>query len=235
MKMSRIGMAILTLAFANCGGLPAASSEPSAVPTPSVSSPPAAPLTGPATALQPIIAAVSPNVVTTAGTWGTITGSQFEPGATVKIGNATVFSTVGDSTTIRFSGGGHSAGQVDVVVTNPGGRSATLASGYTYVAPDSFDANGDWMAHADGSNHYLTDMRFTIQNHALISLSCGGTAAPVTTPIPLAIQNGGFSFSGVDGVSMSGMLDSMTTSEGRVNAPGCGDGLWWADKSATSR
>ena len=104
--------------------------------------------------------------------------------------------------------------------------------GYTYAAPDSFDANGDWIAHADGSNHYLTDMRFTIQNHALISLSCGGMAAPVTTPIPLAILNGGFSFSGVDGLSMSGMLDSMTTSEGRVNAPGCGDGLWWADKSA---
>jgi hypothetical protein len=150
----------------------------------------------------------------------------------VNIGNTTVFSTVGDSTTIRFSTSAHSAGQVDVVVTNPGGRAATLANGYAYAAPDSFDANGDWIAHADGSNHYLTDMRFTIQNHALISLSCGGMAAPVTTPIPLSILNGGFSFSGVDGLSMSGMLDSMTTSEGQVNAPGCGDGLWWADKSA---
>jgi len=236
MKMTSIGPAILTLALANCGGSPASSSEPSAVPLPSVSAPPAAPPNGPPTApptgLQPIITGVSPNVVTTAGTWGTITGSQFEPGATVNIGNTTVFSTVGDSTTIRFSTSAHSAGQVDVVVTNPGGRAATLASGYTYAAPDSFDANGDWIAHADGSNHYLTDMRFTIQNHALISLSCGGMAAPVTTPIPLSILNGGFSFSGVDGLSMSGMLDSMATSEGRVNAPGCGDGLWWADKSA---
>jgi hypothetical protein len=106
-----------------------------------------------------------------------------------------------------------------------------LASGYTFTAPDSFDANGDWIAHADGSNHYLTDMRFTIQNNALISLSCGSEAAPVTTPITLTVQNGGFSFSGVDGLSMSGKLDSMTTSEGRVNAPGCGDGIWWADKS----
>jgi hypothetical protein len=231
--MTSIGVAILTLSLTNCGGLPASPSEPSAVPRPSVSSPPPAPSTGPPTGLQPIIAGVSPNVVTTAGTWGTITGSQFEPGATVKIGNTTVFSTVGDSTTIRFSTSAHSAGQVDVVVTNAGGRAATLAGGYTYAAPDSFDANGDWIAHADGSNHYLTDMRFTIQNHALISLSCGGMAAPVTMPIPLTIQNGGFSFSGVDGLSMSGMLDSMTTSEGRVNVTGCGDGLWWADKSAS--
>lgn len=232
MKMTGIGMALLTLAFANCGGSPASSSGPSAVPPRSVSS--AAAPTGQATGLQPIVASVSPNVVTTAGTWGTITGSQFEPGATVKIGNTPVFSTVFDSTTIRFSGGAHSAGQVDVIVTNPGGHVATLPSGYTYVAPDAFDANGDWMAHADGSNDYLTDMRFTIQNHALISLFCGGIAAPVTAPIPLVILNGGFSF-GANGISMSGTLDSMTTSEGRVNAPGCGDGLWWADKAAPSR
>jgi len=170
-------------------------------------------------------------VVTTAGTWGTITGSQFEPGATVTIANAAVFSTLRDSTTIQFSTAAHAAGSFDITVTNPGGHAATLASGYTFTAPDAFDANGDWIAHADGSNHYLTDMRFTIQNNALISLSCGSDAAAVTTPITLRVQNGGFSFSGVDGLSMSGKLDSMTTSEGRVNAPGCGDGSWWADKS----
>ncbi|HEU5256540.1 MAG TPA: IPT/TIG domain-containing protein [Vicinamibacterales bacterium] len=177
------------------------------------------------------MAGVFPSVVTTAGTWGTITGSQFEPGATVTIGNVAVFSTVGDSTTIRFSVGAHAAGSVDITVTNPGGHAATLAGGYTFTAPDSFDANGDWIAHADGSNHYLTDMRFTIRNGALISLSCGGQPAPVTIPITLALQGGGFSVSGPDGLSMSGRLDSMTTSEGRVAAPGCGDGLWWADKS----
>jgi hypothetical protein len=120
---------------------------------------------------------------------------------------------------------------VDVVVTNPGGRAATLARGYTYAAPDSFDANGEWIAHADGHNEFLTDMRFTIRNNALIGLSCDSMASGMTMPIPLALKNGGFSFSGVDGLSMSGLLDSMTTSHGQVNAPGCGDGIWWADKS----
>ena len=217
---------LLALTTAACGGSPSSPSVPSSMPAPSVVTPAPSP-TGP----QPTIAAVSPNVVTTAGTWGTITGSQFEPGATVTIANVAVFSTVRDSTTIQFSTGAHAAGSVDITVSNPGGHTATLASGYTFTAPDAFDADGDWIAHADGSNHYLTDMRFTIQNNALISLSCGSEAAPVTTPITLTVQKGGFSFSGVDGLSMSGKLDSMTTSEGRVNAPGCGDGLWWADKS----
>jgi hypothetical protein len=121
---------------------------------------------------------------------------------------------------------------VDITVTNPGGRAATLASGYTYTAPDAFDANGEWTAHADGHNEFLTDMHFTITNNTLIGLSCGGVTAPVTMPIPLAMLHGGFSFSGVDGLSMSGMLDSMTTSHGQVGAPSCGDGIWWADKSA---
>jgi hypothetical protein len=127
------------------------------------------------------------------------------------------------------------SGSVDITVTNPGGHAATLARGYTFTAPDSFDANGDWIAHVDGSNHFLTDMRFTIRNNALITLSCGSEASPVTSPITLTVQSGSFSSSAGDGLSMSGKLDSMTTSEGRVNAPGCGDGIWWADKSPILR
>jgi hypothetical protein len=218
---------VVAVTTAACGGSPSSPSVPSSLPAPPVVAP--AP---PPTGLQPTITGVSPNVVTTAGTWGTITGSQFEPGATVTIANAAVFSTVRDSTTIQFANSGaHAPGSVDITVTNPGGHAATLASGYTFIPPDSFDANGEWIAHADGSNHYLTDMRFTIRNNALISLSCGGEAAPVNTPITLTVQNGNFSFSGADGLSMAGKLDSITTSEGRVNAPSCGDGLWWADKS----
>jgi hypothetical protein len=227
---------IVALTTAACGGSPRSPSVPSSLPAPSVSLPPTPPSVvdpaPPPTGLQPTIARISPNVVTTAGTWGTITGAQFESGATVKIANAAVYSVVHDSTTIQVvNSGAHAAGRVDVVVTNPGGRAATLANGYTYAAPDSFDANGEWIAHADGHNEFLTEMHFTIRNNALIGLSCDGMAAPVTMPIPLAMQNGGFSFSGVDGLSMSGLLDSMITSHGQVRAPGCGDGIWWADKS----
>ena len=134
-----------------------------------------------------------------------------------------------DSTTLRFANSGaHAAGSVDVTVANPGGFAATLTRGYTYASADSFDANGEWIAHADSHNDYVTDMRFTIRNNMLISLSCG---TPVTTPTTSSVQNGGFSFAGADGLMMSGTLVSTTTSYGQVNAPGCGDGRWWADKA----
>jgi hypothetical protein len=181
--------------------------------------------------LQPTITGVSPNVVSTAGTWGTITGTQFQPGATVKIGSTALWVTFQDSTTLRFANSGaHAAGSVDVTVTNPGGLAATLARGYTYSTADAFDANGEWIGHADGRNEYLTDMRFTIENNVLTSLSCG---TPVTMPTTVSMQNGAFSFAGADGLTMSGMLVSTTTSSGQVNAPGCADGRWWADKAPT--
>ena len=127
-----------------------------------------------------------------------------------------------DSTTIQFANSGaHAAGSVDIIVTNPGGLAATLARGYTYSTGDAFDANGEWIAHTDGHNDYVTDMRFTVKNNTLVSLSCG---TPVTMPTTLSMQNGAFSFEGADGLTMSGMLASTTTSYGQVNAPGCGDG-----------
>lgn len=122
--------------------------------------------------------------MSTTGTWGTITGTQFQPGTTVKIGDAAVVAVFRDSTTIQFPNSGpHAPGSEDVTVTNPGGLSATLARGYTYATVDAFDANGEWIAHADGHNNYVTDMRFTIRNNELVSLSCG---SPVTMPTTLS-------------------------------------------------
>ena len=224
MNLTRIAIVIVTLGLAGCGGT--SSSSMSTLPSaPSAAGPVSQP-----TGLPPTVTAVSPNVVSTAGTWGTITGTQFEPGATVKLGGAAVRATFEDSTTLRFpNSGAHAAGAVDVTVTNPGGMAGTLPRGYTYAAPESFDANGEWIAHADGHNEFLTDMRFTIGNNMLISLSCG---TPVTMPTVLSAQSGSFSFSSPDGLTMSGMLVSTSTAQGQVNAPGCGDGKWWADKAS---
>ena len=228
MNLARIGMVMVTLGLAGCGD----ANSPSTSTPPLAPSPlsPVEPVSQP-TGLQPTVNAVSPNVVSTAGTWGTSTGTQFEPGATVKIGGAAVLATFHGSTMLRFSNSGaHAAGRVDVTVTNPGGKTGTLPSGYTYAAAESFDANGEWIAHAAGRNEYLTDMRFIIRNNMLISLSCG---TPVAMPTVLSSQNGSFSFSGPDGLMMSGMLVSTTTASGQVNAPGCGVGVvgWWADKA----
>ena len=229
MNLARIGLVMATLGLAGCGG-PHAPSAPSAPPASSAPAP--SPTNDPvvqSTGLQPTITGVSPNVVSTTGTWGTITGTQFQPGATVGIGNAVVMAVFRDSTTIQFpNSGAHAVGSVDVTVTNPGGLAATLARGYTYSTADAFDPNGEWIAHTDAHNDFVTDMRFTVRNNTLVSLSCG---TPVTMPTTLAVQNGAFSFAGAEGLTMSGKLVSTTTSYGQVNAPGCGDGSWWADKA----
>ena len=114
------------------------------------------------------------------GSWGSITGNEFESAATVTLGNRVLRSiSFRDSTTLLFwLNDPHTAGTVDVVVTNPGGAAATLTAGFTYVEPESLDFNGDWLAHAGPD--YETDMRLTIRNNELVSFSCGtsGTLTP---------------------------------------------------------
>ena len=86
---------MVTLGLAGCGGSGSAPSAPSALAPPPATNPVAQPT-------QPTIAVVSPNIVSTAGTWGTITGTQFQPGATVNIGEAAVVAVFRDATTIQF-------------------------------------------------------------------------------------------------------------------------------------
>ena len=85
---------------------------------------------------------------------------------------------------------------------------------------------------ADGHNDFITDMRFTIRNNTLVSLSCG---TPVKMETTLSVLGGGFSFAGADGLTISGILNSTTTSYGQVNAPGCGDGRWWGEKAVPTQ
>jgi hypothetical protein len=93
----------------------------------------------------------------------------------------------------------------------------------------TFDPNGEWVGHADGHNEYLTDMRFTIRGNQLVTLSCG---TPVTMPTVVSVQDGKFSFTGTGGLALSGTLVAATAAVGQVTAPGCGDGLWWAEKAS---
>ena len=115
-----------------------------------------------------------------------------------------------------------------MIVTNPGGLEARLSGGYTYEPPESFDINGDWVAHA--GREYETDMRFTIRNNMLISVSCG-TSAPVTFAPASSGGNGEFSFLCADGLAISGTLVSPVNAVGTINVPACPAARWWADKS----
>jgi hypothetical protein len=82
------------------------------------------------------VTAISPTSGTTSGgTAVTITGTNFTSGATVSFGGtaATNVSVV-SSSSITATAPAHAAGAVNVVVTNTGGQSGTLANGYTYTA-----------------------------------------------------------------------------------------------------
>jgi hypothetical protein len=64
----------------------------------------------------------------------------------------------------------HTAGAVDVVVTNPAGGSQTITGGYTYIEPGSSRLDGDWAGYTvDGSDTWI---EFTVRDQRLTSVRC---------------------------------------------------------------
>ncbi|HKH48542.1 MAG TPA: M12 family metallo-peptidase [Thermoanaerobaculia bacterium] len=110
---------------------------------------------------EPTISTFSPASGTTAGgTVTTITGANFQSGATVTFGGTAASSvTFNSSTKLTVTAPAHATGSVSVVVTNPGGQSATKNPGFFYAPPavatdfftvtpcrllDTRNANGTW-------------------------------------------------------------------------------------------
>jgi len=85
-------------------------------------------------ALAPIVTGVSPTTgLTTGGTAVKLVGQNFVSGATVTFGGvAATSATVASATQINATAPRHKPGSVNIVVTNPGGQSGTLASSFTY-------------------------------------------------------------------------------------------------------
>ena len=85
--------------------------------------------------LPPTVTSIVPPAgPTSGGTPVTITGTEFQPGATVTIGGAaaTNVNVSATATSLTAVTPLHAAGAADVKVTNPDGNAATLASGFTY-------------------------------------------------------------------------------------------------------
>ncbi|MEO8260271.1 MAG: IPT/TIG domain-containing protein [Acidobacteriota bacterium] len=82
------------------------------------------------------VSSIAPNSGTTlGGTSITITGSNFSAGATVTVGGVSATSvTVSGPTTITAVTAQRAAGPADVVVT-AGGKTGSLAGGFSYVSP----------------------------------------------------------------------------------------------------
>jgi hypothetical protein len=87
----------------------------------------------------PSLTSVTPSSGPSAGgTSVTLAGSGFVPGpggSVVTFGGAAATVTSGTSSTLVATTSAHAAGSQPVIVTNPDGQSATLAAGFTFVAP----------------------------------------------------------------------------------------------------
>jgi hypothetical protein len=98
----------------------------------------------------PGVSTVSPTSgPTTGGTQITITGTGFVAGASVTLGGTAASGVVvSNSTTITATTPAHTAGTVDVAVTNPDGQSVSKAGAFTYNAP----SGGETVLLADDFN-----------------------------------------------------------------------------------
>jgi hypothetical protein len=97
----------------------------------------------------PGVSTVSPTSgPTTGGTQITITGTGFVAGASVTLGGTAASGVVSNSTTITATTPAHTAGTVDVAVTNPDGQSGSKAGAFTYNAP----SGGETVLLADDFN-----------------------------------------------------------------------------------
>ena len=213
----RIGT-VLLVAFAT---LSASCANPA--PQPSGQPPPLPP---------PLATGLSPSIGTTnGGTTVQVAGSRFRAGATVTVGGMALdrgaVDVFQDGSTILLYPPAHAAGTVDVIVTNPDGKTTTLAGAYTYAPPDSFDLNGIWKGGADPFSDYTLPLTVTIQNNELVSFSCGSSETITLSPRP-QVGNGEFRFVDADGVSIGGRILSTLQLEGMVNVASCVATTWFA-------
>jgi IPT/TIG domain len=170
----------------------------------------------------PTVTAISPTSGTTSGgTSVTITGTGFLSGATVSLGGSSATNiTVVSSTSITATTPAHTAGTVDVVVTNTDSQSGTLSNGYTYSPPetvvvfDNFNDNSLDTAKWDSSNLFSG---FTNTNVPIAETSQRLEIGPL-------LQNvSGSSYRGIRTVSSYNFTDGYTYVE-LVQAPASNTG-----------
>jgi len=131
------------------------------------------------------ISSVSPNGgATSGGTTVTLSGSNFQTGAIVMFGTRQATVTDVSSTTIHATtplGPIDNNLAIDVTVTNPDGKSATLSNGFTYNVPalsiDSISPSN--VITTGGQLITLTGAGFT--NTLTSTVTIGGVAVPSTS------------------------------------------------------
>ncbi len=172
-------VAIFPLMFTACGG--------GGLATPSTSS------TSQKSA-APTVTSVVPNTGSTnGGTTVTITGSNFASGTTVSFGGSSASNvSFVSATQLQATTPAHSAGAVNVVVTNPDGKNASLSAAYSFgsvsltlksVDPISGPAAGGTSVTINGTD-FQTGVSVTFGGlpASSVQLSNSGTIVAVTPP-----------------------------------------------------
>jgi hypothetical protein len=136
------------------------------------SGPSAGPSRVPSSASKPTIVNISPDSGSIYGGGVVTVVGEFDRRATATLGGIGV--SLGwsptDATMHRLVTPPHSAGPVDIVVTNPDGGSQTFVGAYTYVAPGPYRLNGEWAGFTvDGSDTWI---EFTVRDQLLTSVRC---------------------------------------------------------------
>ena len=134
----------------------------------------------------PTVATITPDNGTTAGdTTLTLTGADFQSGATVLFGTtASPKVTFTSATSLTVKTPTHAAGVVDVVVTNPDAQRVTVKNGYTFVAPST---PTPLPATAAPATSTATATATAMPTAMLTSTATPvSTATPTNTPMPTA-------------------------------------------------
>ncbi|MGA9800313.1 MAG: IPT/TIG domain-containing protein, partial [Terriglobales bacterium] len=141
----------------------------------------------------PTVSSILPNTGTTSGgTAVTITGTGFLSGATVTLGGmAATGVTVVSSTSITATTPAHTAGAVNVVVTNTDTQTGTLSGGYTYtnpaptvssITPNTGTASGGTAVTITGTG-FLSGATVTLGGTPATGVTVvSGTSITATTP-----------------------------------------------------
>jgi hypothetical protein len=163
----------------------------------------------------------------------TIHGTGFQSGAIVTVDGSILQGRFGRSNAVlSLQTPAHSAGPVDIRVTNPDGQTHRVIAAYTYAPPASFDVNGSWRSSSVSKGVVQLD----IQNNALVEVSCNsGAFARIALSPPLPVIDGAFSLARSDGVTVSGRIVSASAAVGTINLAPCAATSWAATKRTASR
>jgi hypothetical protein len=133
-----------------------------------------------------------------------------------------------DSTKHTLYSPPHTAGRVDLVVTNPdGGRAVGF---YTYVDPGAFDLSGEWAGvTVDGSD---TTIEFTVRENLLTRVQCSDALnKSVEMALAEPVVNGKVEFAGNAG-RFSAWVASATEAAGTIDMSPCsGVRRWQAERT----